>query len=75
MGSVNFNVKTQAHAYQEGMRDGMALLVTALEESGSINHLLEVLEWNARPEDVTRLNDYYADRTSTLDAIPDAGAR
>ena len=57
---VNLNVHTQARAYQEGMRDGLALLVTALEESGDINHLLEVLEWNARPEDAQRLNDYYA---------------
>jgi hypothetical protein len=57
--SVNFRVRTQAVAYQEGMRDAMALLVTALEEGGHINYLLEVLEANARPEDAARLNAFY----------------
>lgn len=56
---VNFNVKTQARAYQEGMRDAIALLITALEEGGTVNHLLEVLEWNARPADAARLNRFY----------------
>jgi hypothetical protein len=56
---VNFRVRTQAVAYQEGMRDGMAMLVSALEEGGDINYLLEVLEENARPEDADRLNAYY----------------
>lgn len=64
---INLNVKSQARAYQAGMRDGMALLVTALEESGTISHLLEVLEWNARPEDVERLNSFYG-RKSLGDA-------
>jgi hypothetical protein len=62
MTNVNFSVKTQAAAYSEGMKDGLDMLVTALEESGDINHLLEVLEWNARPETVARLNAYYAGR-------------
>ncbi|QDP44082.1 hypothetical protein SEA_MCGALLEON_30 [Microbacterium phage McGalleon] len=56
---VNFKVRTQAIAYSEGCKDGMALLITALEEGGDINYLLEVLEANARPEDRDRLNRYY----------------
>jgi hypothetical protein len=58
---VNFKVRTQAHAYAEGMRDGMALLITALEEGGTVDHLLEVLEWNARPEDADRLRAHYGE--------------
>ena len=27
-----------------------------------VDEVIEVLEWNARPEDVKRLNDYYASR-------------
>ena len=56
---VNFKVRTQAVAYAEGMRDGMALLITALEEGGDINYLLDCLDANARPEDRARLDAYY----------------
>lgn len=60
--AVNFRVRTQAVAYSEGMKDGMALLVTALEEGGHVDYLLEVLEANARPEDRDRLNAFYGAR-------------
>lgn len=56
---VNFQDQAQAFAYSEGLKDGMALLVTALEEGGTINHLLEILEMNARPADQERLNAHY----------------
>ncbi len=56
---VNLNDHKEARAYQEGMRDGLALLVTMLEEGG-INNLLEGLAGNARPADVAKLNAYYA---------------
>ena len=70
MGSkVNFRVRTQAVAYSEGLKDGMELLVTALEEGGSIDYLLEVLEANARPETRDRLNAYYDRRRPTIDDI------
>lgn len=59
---INFSVKTQANAYSEGLKDGMDLLVTALEEGGTVDHLLEILEMNARPETVARLNAFYAGR-------------
>jgi hypothetical protein len=57
---VNFRVRTQAVAYQEGMRDGLAMLVAALEEGGHIDYLLEVLAANARAEDVAKLDSFYA---------------
>jgi len=60
--AVNFKVRTQAIAYSEGLKDGMDLLVTALEEGGTVDHLLEILEMNARPETVARLNAFYANR-------------
>jgi len=56
---VNLNNHKEARAYQEGMRDGLALLVTMLEEGG-INNLLEGLVQNARPADAARVNAYYA---------------
>lgn len=56
---VNLNDQKQALAYQEGMRDGLALLITMLEEGG-INGLLEGVAGNARPADVARLDAYYA---------------
>ena len=56
---VNFNVRTQAIAYQEGHRDAFALLITALEEGGTVSHLIDVLEDNARPEDRERLRRFY----------------
>lgn len=55
---VNLNDHKEARAYQEGMRDGLALLVTMLEEGG-INNLLEGLTANARPQDAARVNAYY----------------
>lgn len=61
--AINFSVKTQAAAYSEGLKDGMDLLVTALEEGGTVDHLLEILEMNARPETVARLNAFYANRS------------
>ena len=57
--SVNFKVRTQAVAYSEGLKDGMAILVTALEESGSTNGMLDILEANCRPEDAHRLREFY----------------
>lgn len=69
MSGVNFRVATQARAYQEGVHDGMALLITALEEGGTVNNLLEVLEWNARPEDAKRLNDFYAARAGEVPPV------
>ncbi|QIN93853.1 hypothetical protein SEA_ALAKAZAM_31 [Microbacterium phage Alakazam] len=65
---VNLNNHKEARAYQEGMRDGLALLVTMLEEGG-INNLLEGLVQNARPADAARVNAYYAAHT-----IVDAGS-
>lgn len=59
---VDFGVRTQSFAYSEGLKDGMALLITALEEGGTVDHLLEVLEANARPETRDRLNAFYANR-------------
>ena len=56
---VNFNVRTQAVAYQEGYRDAFALLITALEEGGTVSHMIDVLEDNARPEDRERLRRFY----------------
>lgn len=64
---VNFQVRTQAVAYSEGLKDGMDLLVTALEEGGDINYLLEVLEANARPETRDRLNAYYDRKNARFD--------
>lgn len=59
---VNFSVKTQAHAYREGMLDAFDLLITMLEEGGTIDYLLEGIEHNARPETVARMNAFYAAR-------------
>jgi len=59
---VNFQDEKQSFAYSEGLKDGMALLITALEEGGTVDHLLEVLEANARPETRDRLNAFYANR-------------
>lgn len=59
---VNFKDQAQNFAYSEGLKDGMDLLVTALEEGGTINHLLEILEHNARPETVKRLNAFYGSK-------------
>jgi len=56
---INMSNHKEARAYQEGMRDGLALLVTMLEEGG-INNLLEGLVQNARPADAARVNAYYA---------------
>ncbi|AXQ52894.1 hypothetical protein SEA_NEFERTHENA_30 [Microbacterium phage Neferthena] len=68
---VNLNNHKEARAYQEGMRDGLALLVTMLEEGG-INNLLEGLVGNARPQDAARVNAYYAAQATPT--IVDAGA-
>ena len=62
--SINFSIKTQAHAYSEGAKDSYDLLVTILEETGSINHMLEGIDNNARPETVARLTAYYANRNN-----------
>lgn len=62
---VNFSVRTQAVAYSEGMKDGMDLLVTCLEEGGDINHLLEALVNNARPETAARLDAFYDRRNNS----------
>lgn len=59
---VNFSVRTQAAAYREGMLDAFDLLVTMLEEGGTVNHLLEGIEHNARPETVARMDAAYARR-------------
>lgn len=59
---VNFSVRTQAVAYREGMLDAFDLLITMLEEGGTIDHLLEGIEHNARPETVARMNAFYAAR-------------
>lgn len=61
---VNLSVKTQAAAYQEGFKDAFDLLITMLEEGGSVDHLLEGIEMNARPETVARMNAFYANRGS-----------
>lgn len=59
---VNFQVRTQANAYQEGFQDALALLVTALEEGGDINYLVDALEANAKEDTRDRLNAYYGAR-------------
>ena len=59
---VKLTDQKQAFAYSEGMKDGLDLLITALEEGGTVDHLLEVLEANARPETRARLNAFYANR-------------
>lgn len=59
---VNFSVRTQAVAYTEGFKDAFDLLITMLEEGGTIDHLLEGIEYNARPETVARMNAFYAAR-------------
>jgi hypothetical protein len=56
--ATNFKVQTQAKAYSEGALDAYAMLVEMLTEKG-INGLLEGIEWNARKEDVAKLNEYY----------------
>lgn len=57
---VNFQVRTQAAAYQEGCRDAYELLITALIEAGNVGTMIDVLEDNARPADADRLREYYA---------------
>ena len=64
--SINFSVKSQAFAYSEGAKDAYALLVTILEETGSINGMLEGIDNNARPETVARLNAYSANQNDRL---------
>lgn len=72
---VNLNNHKEARAYQEGMKDGLALLVTMLEEGGIAN-LIEGLVQNARPVDAVRANAAYnAERLSVATPeIVDAGA-
>lgn len=62
---VNLNVHTQARAYQEGFKDAFDLLITMLEEGGTIDHLLEGIEHNARPETVARMDAFYARRNGS----------
>lgn len=62
---VNLNVHTEARAYQEGFKDAFDLLITMLEEGGSIDYLLEGIEHNARPETVKRMNDFYERRNGS----------
>lgn len=57
---VNLNVHTQRRAYVKGMQDGFALLITVLEETGSISHMMDVLEDNLNPELRARFEAYYA---------------
>lgn len=59
---VNLSVHTQARAYREGFLDAFDLLIEVLEQGGTINHLLEGIENNARPETVERLNRHYSRR-------------
>ena len=59
MDKVNFSVKTQAFAYAEGMKDGMAMLIDMLVDGGDINYLLEGIANNARPETVAKMEAYY----------------
>lgn len=60
---VNLSVHTQARAYREGFLDAFDLLIEMLEQGGTINHLLEGIEHNARPETVERLNRHYSRRS------------
>ena len=56
---TNFNVRTQAVAYQEGFQEALSFLVDALVEGGTINHLIERLEDNASAETRDKLRAYY----------------
>ena len=57
---VDLNVHTQRRAYVAGQQDGFALLITILEETGSISHMMDVLEDNCNPENRARIEAYYA---------------
>lgn len=56
---VDLNVHTQRRAYIKGQQDGFALLITVLEETGSISHMMDVLEDNCDPENRARIEAYY----------------
>lgn len=62
---INLSNHAQARAYQEGMRDGMAMLIDTLVEAGHIDYLLEVLEANARPADAAKLDAFYTARRAS----------
>jgi hypothetical protein len=64
MAAVNFRVRTQSNAYREGALDAYDLLVTLLEETGTINGLLEGIQNNARPETVARMDAFYDARNA-----------
>jgi hypothetical protein len=59
---VNLNVHTQRRAYIKGMQDGFTLLITVLEETGSISHMMDVLEDNCNPENRARIEAYYGSK-------------
>lgn len=56
---VNFSVATQANAHRVGFQDALELLVVVLEESGDINHMLDVMEDNMTPELRKRFQAHY----------------
>ncbi len=60
---VNFNVRTQAHAYSEGMKDAMAMLIDA-RVNGHVDDVIDLMEHNARPEDAAKLRAFYAEATA-----------
>lgn len=57
---VNLSSHTQARAYQAGHAAALKMLIDTLIETGDVNHLLDVLEDNAAPEDADRFRAYYA---------------
>lgn len=57
--SVNFSVRTQANAYQEGHRAAIAMLVDALLERGMSADLIDVLEMNATAADRRRIDQAF----------------
>lgn len=62
---VNFKVRTQAVAYQEGYQAALSDLVDSLVEGGDVNYLLDALEMKlTQPEALAKFRAYYASRPS-----------
>lgn len=60
---VNFNVHTQARAYQVGYQDALSDLVDHLIEGGDANYLVGVLEMKTiRPNVAAKISRYYGDK-------------
>lgn len=60
---VNFKVRTQAVAYQEGYQDALSDLVDSLVEGGDVNFLIDALEMKInRPEVSDKIRRYYGNK-------------